>query len=221
MQQVSFLLKISFVIITLSTVYQFYNAANKSKNVLFVIGSWMFIQMLIGSTDFYTNGFTKPPRFVLMVLPPLFFTLFLFFSNKGKIFIDNLDFKKLTILHTIRIPVEIALYFLFISKAIPQIMTFEGRNFDIFAGLTAPIAYWFSINYIQNKRILIFWNIIALVLLANIVVLAILSAQTPFQQFGFEQPNIAITHFPFNWLPSVVVSLVLFSHLAALRQLLK
>ncbi len=147
--------------------------------------------------------------------------LFLFFSNKGKKFIDNLDLRKLTLLHTIRIPVEIVLYFLFISKTIPQIMTFEGRNFDIFAGVSAPIIYWLSINYVQNKRILIVWNIAALLLLTNIVGLAILSAQTPFQQFGFEQPNIAITHFPFNWLPSVVVPLVLFSHLATLRQLWK
>ena len=221
MQEFSFSLKILFIIITLSTIYQFYDTTNKNKNVLFVLGVWMILQMLIGSTDFYTDGFTKPPRFILMVLPPLFLILLLFFSDKGKRFIDELDMRKLTLLHTIRIPVEIVLYFLFVSKTIPQIMTFEGQNFDIFAGVSAPIAYWFSINYVQNKRILIIWNIAALLLLTNIVGLAILSAQTPFQQFGFEQPNIAITHFPFNCLPSVIVPLVLFSHLATLRQLWK
>ena len=139
MQEFSFSLKISFIIITLSAVYQFYNAANKNKNVLFVLGVWMILQMLIGSTDFYTDGFTKPPRFILMVLPPLFLILLLFFSDKGKRFIDELDMRKLTLLHTIRIPVEIVLYFLFVSKTIPQIMTFEGQNFDIFAGQQFPL----------------------------------------------------------------------------------
>ena len=139
MQEFSFSLKILFIIITLSTIYQFYDTTNKNKNVLFVLGVWMILQMLIGSTDFYTDGFTKPPRFILMVLPPLFLILLLFFSDKGKRFIDELDMRKLTLLHTIRIPVEIVLYFLFVSKTIPQIMTFEGQNFDIFAGQQFPL----------------------------------------------------------------------------------
>jgi hypothetical protein len=41
----------------------------------------------------------------------------------------------------------------------------------------------------------------------------------PFQQFAFDQPNIAVLYFPFIWLPSCVVPLVLLSHLAAIRQL--
>jgi hypothetical protein len=50
----------------------------------------------------------------------------------------GLDKKILTLLHIIRIPVELGLYWLFIYKAIPQLMTFEGRNFDILVGLTVP-----------------------------------------------------------------------------------
>jgi len=76
---------------------------------------------------------------------------------------------------------------------------------------------------IKNKfsnHIIIIWNILGLGLLLNIVMLAILSAKTPFQQFAFEQPNIAVAYFPFNWLPSVVVPLVLFSHLVTLKQLI-
>jgi len=46
-----------------------------------------------------------------------------------------------------------------------------------------------------------------------------LSARTPFQQLAFDQPNIGVTLFPFVWLPSVVVPLVLVSHIAAIRQL--
>jgi hypothetical protein len=38
--------------------------------------------------------------------------------------------------------------------------------------------------------------------------------------FAFDQPNIAVLYFPFNWLPSCIVPLVLLSHLAAIRQLL-
>jgi hypothetical protein len=54
----------------------------------------------------------------------------------------------------------------------------------------------------------------------NIVLNAVLSVPTAFQQFAFDQPNIAILYFPFNLLPAVVVPLVLLSHLVVIRQLL-
>lgn len=220
MKQVSILLQIFFFIITILTVVQFYRATKKSKIFLAIAFIWMTIQLLIGVTGFYTNGFTTPPRFVLLVLPPLIFIIAMFFSATGKKFISSLNTRQLTLLHTIRVPVEIVLYFLFVARTIPQIMTFEGCNFDILAGLTAPVIYYFG--FIKNKipnTFLIIWNLICLVLLFNIVIIAILSVATPFQQFGLNQPNIAIAYFPFNWLASVVVPIILFSHAATLRQL--
>lgn len=181
----------------------------------------MIIQQFIGLTDFYLDETGFPPRFALLVFPPLLFIIILFVTKKGKVFIDSLNVKQLTLLHVIRIPVEIALYYLFIAKTIPQEMTFEGRNFDIMAGITAPfIFYW---GYVKNnipKTILIIWNIVCLALLLNIVVVAILSVATPFQQFGFTQLNIAIAYFPFNWLACIVVPLVLLAHLVSLRKLI-
>lgn len=101
-------------------------------------------------------------------------------------------------------------------------MTFEGSNFDMLSGLSAPVIYYFG--YIKknlNKRIILIWNVICLGLLINIVITAILSSPFPFQQFAFDQPNIAVLYFPFIWLPCCIVPLVLLSHLAAIRQLLK
>lgn len=181
----------------------------------------MGLQMGLGSTDFYQDASGTPPRFALLIIPPLAGTCILFFSRKGKQFINDLDTSQLTILHTIRLPIEIVLYFLFVDKAIPEIMTFEGRNWDILAGITAPFIFYF--RYIKNSlstKVVILWNVVSIGLLLNIIVLAILSAKTPFQRFGFEQPNIAVAYFPFNWLPSVVVPLVLFSHLASIKKLL-
>ena len=171
-------------------------------------------------TGFFTVTDTIPPRFVLLVGPPLLFILFLFLTRQGKQFIDSLDLKTLTLLHLIRIPVELVLFWLFLHQAIPQLMTFEGRNFDIISGLTAPLVYYFGfVKKILSPRIILLWNFVCLGLLFNIVINAILSAPTPFQQFAFDQPNIAVLYFPFVWLPGIIVPLVLFSHLAAIRQL--
>jgi hypothetical protein len=221
MEKVSTILDVFFILTTILGVWQFYRASNKSKKFLLIVFIWMTIQFLLGRTNFYDNETTIPPRFILLIFPGFVLIILFFLSVGGRKFIDSLSLKQLTLLHTIRIPVEIALYYLFIVEAIPQIMTFEGRNFDIVAGLTAPFIFYFG--FIKNKisdRLLIVWNVISLGLLVNIIVIALLSAKNPLQQFAFDQPNIAIGHFPFNWLPSVIVPLVLFSHLTSLRQLI-
>jgi hypothetical protein len=55
----------------------------------------------------------------------------------------------------------------------------------------------------------------------NIVTIAILSAPLPFQQMGFDQPNVGVFLFPFIWLPALIVPLVLFSHLVCIYQLVR
>jgi hypothetical protein len=153
-------------------------------------------------------------------LPPVIFIAILFLTSAGRRYIDGLNPAVLTILHVVRIPVELVLFWLFLNKTVPRLMTFEGRNFDILSGLTAPVIYYFGFAYRRiGRKIILFWNFICLGLLINIVVNAVLSAPFPFQKFGFSQPNIAILYFPYVWLPCVIVPLVLLSHLVVIRQL--
>ena len=167
------------------------------------------------------NESTIPPRFVLMVLPPILFILILLSSNFGKTYLNNLSLKNLTLIHAIRIPIEIVLWALYEEKLVPQLMTFEGANFDILSGISAPfVFYYLHKNENYNKFFLIVWNVFCLILLLIIVTIAVLSAPSPFQQLAFEQPNIGVLHHPFNWLPSFLVPVVLFCHLASLRLLI-
>lgn len=220
MDQTSVFLKIFFIIITFATVGLFYKASRNSKVGLFSILLLMLVQALIGLTGFFQDFSAVPPRFPVLIGPGLLITLILFLTKKGKAFIDSLDIRYLTILHTIRVPVEIGLYFLFVSKMIPELMTFEGYNFDILSGLSAPLIYYLVfVSGKGNKTLLLIWNFICLGLLINIVTIAILSAPLPFQKLAFDQPNIGVVYFPYLWLPGIIVPLALFSQLAAIRQL--
>ena len=127
----------------------------------------------------------------------------------------------MVLISIVRIPVEIVLYLLYQNKQIPVLMTFAGRNYDILAGLTAPVIYLvcFKDGRLTNKRAFLIWNIFALALLLNIVINAVLSAPFPFQKFGFDQPNKAIFYFPLCWLPGFIVVTVLFSHLVSIRRI--
>jgi hypothetical protein len=212
---------IVFILTTLLTVFLFYKASSKSKISLGILILWLLVQAIISYGGFYTVTNTTPPRFVILALPAVLLILFLLITAKGRAYINNLDAKTLTLLHVVRIPVELCLYWLFLHKSIPQLMTFEGRNFDILAGLTAPIIFY--VGYVKNKfgkTVLLLWNFICLGLLLNIVINAVLSAPSDFQQFAFEQPNTAILYFPFVWLPCCVVPLVLLAHLVCIRKIL-
>ncbi|MFN8711885.1 MAG: hypothetical protein ACK5Z2_03450 [Bacteroidota bacterium] len=216
------LLQIFFTAITLLTVYLFYRASGKRKLVVLIVLLWMLAQAGLGLSGFYSDTSAFLPRVFFQVIPAFATIVFLFVNRKTRAWIDNADAGMLTLLHSIRIGVELVIYGLFTVKLMPEILTFEGRNFDIIAGLTAPVVYYFGyVRKVIGRTGLLIWNFGCLVLLFNIVIHAALSVPTPFQQFGFEQPNVAILQFPFNWLPSVVVPLVLFSQLIVIRRLFR
>lgn len=220
MENLPFYISLVFGVTVLITLVVFYKAANYSKPVLITLSCWILLQTALSLIGFYTTAST-PPRLPLLILPPLIGILILFNTKKGKYWIDSLNIKTLTLLHTIRIAVELVLFWLCIHKAVPALITFEGRNFDILSGISAPFIYYFGfVKKALSMRVIITWNFVCLGLLLNVVTYALLSAPTLFQQFAFDQPNIAIGYFPFVLLPAFLVPLVLFSHLASIRQLL-
>lgn len=207
---------ISTVILTLLFLYK---ASHKNRTVLLISLIWLMVQGIIAYSGFYTRTNQFPPRFFLAVFPAFLLIVVLFISRQGRIFIDRFDARTLIILHIVRIPVELVLFSLYINKALPMRMTFCGWNFDILSGLTAPIIYYFGyVNKKIGRGIILWWNIICLGLLLNIVVNAVLSAPFSFQLFAFDQPNIAVLYFPFVWLPSFIVPVVLLSHLVMIRR---
>jgi heme/copper-type cytochrome/quinol oxidase subunit 4 len=222
MEHLPIYISIVFVLTTFLTAALLYKATSYSKPVIVATILWLALQAVVSLTGFYTVTTGSPPRFGLLLILPVIFIIILFLTRKGKSAIDGFNAKILTLVHIVRIPVELTLYWLFLHKAVPGIITFEGRNFDILCGLTAPFIYYFG--YIKNvlgKSVLIAWNIGCLLLLANVVITAVLSAPFPFQKFGFDQPDIALFYFPFTWLPCFIVPVVLFAHLATLRRLIK
>lgn len=211
-----------FILTTFVTIFIFFRAVNYSKPAIGIIIAWMLMQGVISYSGFYLITDTIPPRFLMLVGPPLLFIVVLFATRRGRNFIDGLDLKMLTWLHVVRIPVELVLLWLFQNGQVPELMTFEGRNFDILSGITAPLVVYFGfIKNTLSRKVILAWNIICLLLLFNIVGTAILSAPTSFQKFAFDQPNVGVFYFPFVWLPGVIVPLVLFAHLSAIRKWVK
>ena len=228
-ENLSWHISVTFIVTTFVTVGFFLFAIRQTvfettsaKIFSFLLAFWLLFQAVMSVGGFYLKTDDLPPRLLLFGVLPAFLTIILYFVFARQNFIEKLPLKILTLLHVIRVPVEIVLFWLFEQKLVPQLMTFEGRNFDILSGLTAPLIYWLAFRGGKtNRPLLIIWNLFALGLLINIVTNAILSFPFPFQQFAFDQPNRAILYFPYIWLPTVIVPIVLFSHLISLWQLSK
>jgi hypothetical protein len=102
----------------------------------------------------------------------------------------------------------------------PVQMSYSGRNFDIVSGITALLlATWLSTGR-KSPRLVFAWNTLGVLLLANIVGVALLSAPTPLRVFMNEPANIWITRAPWIWLTAVMVFTAALGHVLVYRRLL-
>ncbi|MCG3182917.1 MAG: hypothetical protein ICCCNLDF_00999 [Planctomycetes bacterium] len=119
-----------------------------------------------------------------------------------------------------RVPVELILFALAVNGLGPTLLSFEGRNFDIVTGLTAPLAAWLMLRK-PGKALVIGWNLLGLALLLNVLIHAVLSMPGPMQQI-FTQPGPeVVATVPYIWLPAFLVPLAFAGHLLSLRQALR
>lgn len=178
------------------------------------------VQGILGGVGFYRTA-TPTPRPMLLLFPPLAVILVALIVPRSRAWLKELPLRPLVWVHVVRVPVELVLWGLLQQGAIPRGMTFEGTNFDVLTGLTAPLAAVFGFRNGQPRRwVLIPWHLMGVGLLANVVTTAVLSMPTPLQQLNFDQPCVGVFYFPFTWLPAFVVPAVLLAHLASLVRLL-
>lgn len=193
-----------------------YFATSRNKRVLLLYLSWAVIIGMLSYNHFFQNTDSMPPRMLFALLPALGITVVVYRIVK----IHAIDIKWLIGVNVLRFPIELILFQFYEEGMIPQRMTFEGLNWDILSGISAVILLIMHFKNILRNRGIVIWNLLALLLLIVIILLAILSAPSPFQQFDFKQPNVAVLHYPFTWLPAVVVPIVLLSHLLIFKKLI-
>lgn len=103
-------------------------ARQKAAPILFGFLVWLSIQAVLTFNGLYKSApAVGPPRIVLFGILPVMLTIVTMFSTSaGRRFADNLLLVNLTWLNTLRVVVELVLYWLFLHKAVPGLMTFEA-----------------------------------------------------------------------------------------------
>jgi len=136
----------------------------------------------------------------------------------GARFAETLPLWALVGLQAFRLPLEFVLWKAAQDGTNPIQMSFEGRNFDVVTGATALVLAIVLYRKKISDSWVLAWNVLGVALLLNIVVVALTSLPW-IHAFGPDRVNEWVLHFPFVWLPAVLVQTALFGHVVVFRRL--
>lgn len=217
---------ILLVIILVILGWGFYKAGKKlnNKKTLYwyatAISIWMLYVIEVSSSGFLAD-FSLPPKVVVFVILPAFVFTAIFFSLKRfNATIAAFPIALTVYYQTFRVIVELLILGLYKEGIGPELVTFEGRNFDILAGLTAPIVGYlaYSKKVISHKAV-IAWNIVGLLLLANIVFIFQSLLIKP-EMWGFSEIPVSLdfTRPPYILIAAVFMPSAVFMHVFSIRK---
>ncbi|HYF01841.1 MAG TPA: hypothetical protein VEC36_00580 [Patescibacteria group bacterium] len=187
---------------------------------IFALISWSALVSILATLGIFSDFTSRPPTMMLFLPIPLITLVIINRTHTFKEILQQVPPHWIIAIQSFRLPVEIFLWALFMENLIPVQMSFEGRNFDVFVGISAPIfAYLYSRRNLSHTAAIV-WNFFGLALLLNIIVISILSTPIPLRVFMNEPANTIVAQFPFVLLPMVLVPLAYFMHIFSLRQLL-
>jgi hypothetical protein len=181
--------------------------------------AWLILLGILSTRGFFSNFSALPPRLSFALLIPLPVVLLFIRSRAGKRLLQQIQPQWLIYLQSFRILVEIAIWLLVRNGSLPEQLSFEGRNFDLFTGLFAfPVGYYCFVKKSWPPVAAVLYNIGGLILLVNVVAISTLSMPTPLRMFHNQPDSSLLTKFPFIYLPGMLVPFAYTLHILSLRQ---
>jgi hypothetical protein len=192
-------------------------AARRGATVVaLALVGWLGLTGALAAAGFFADFGGRPPRVVLAVAPALLAVAAVATWGGG---LARVPATWLVAPQAFRIVMELILWRLAVAHAVPEIMTFHGRNFDVLTGLSAPLVAWAMARGRIGRRGVALWNVMGLALVTSVFLHGLFSAPTPFRRLVTEPPNAIIGGFPFVWLAAFVVPVAYLLHAFSLRQI--
>ncbi len=217
---------IAIVIAVLGFIFYAVNVSNPGKKnitpslTITLLLGWIFF-VSVQTFNGYFTSLSGTPRLPLFSSISFIIIIILFVWPRSRLVLMNMPITTLHYIHIVRVPIEMVLWWLAVSQAIPMDMTFEGSNLDIISGISAPFAAVFMVGARSKSRIgAVVWNLIALALLFSISKMGISYMPYFFTPSGGNVANLGVFYFPYVLLPTFVVPTIFFCHLVSILQLL-
>jgi hypothetical protein len=195
-------------------------AARVTRKTLGIQLGWLGVTGAAAAAGMYTNFNEVPPKLPLTLLASIVFLVAFSRSNRYSLVLKFAPLAWPVGVQSMRVFIELGLWQLHRDQLLPKHLTFDGYNFDILVGLSAPIVALGLAQGWVSKRAAIVWNIAGMGFLFAIVFMAITSAPGPQHLNWPGVPNGILALFPTVWLPTFFVPVALLGHLTSLGQLI-
>ena len=197
----------------------------KSNTLKVTIGLflWILYVTIIAKTGFLQE-YSLPPRFpIFLIFPAFIFTGFFLYKYRNSQIIKDIPTSWLVYYQSFRIIIE-SLFVATVTVGFlhPEV-TFEGYNYDILFGFSAPIIGFLAFNrkVISNNGLLI-WNYLGLVVIAFIIFLFTTTTYFP-EIWGSTETlaNKEMVMAPYVYVAAFLMPSAVFMHVVSIIQLRK
>jgi len=222
-------LTLSLILLTLTTFVGFLFAIAFSKNpavsryatwVAVPVLLWIIFQSTLSLNRWYMDRATAHLLFPYLLTTS--FILAILFIPQLRAWALGLRLEVLIALQLIHLPLEGILHWAAYHRQTPLALTFYGGSPELLIGAATPIMLYLSRNINRrNKRWLLIWSAAGSASLTVLWIRSLFSAPSAIQNWGFEIPNYLMVHFPGSWIPTVIIPILLFAHLAVAAQLIE
>ncbi len=182
---------------------------------------WLGATGLAAASGALLDVDARPPPLMLVLVASVGLGAFVGFSRLGARLARGVPLVALVGLHAFRLPLELVMHEAAAEGVMPVQMSFSGYNFDIVSGAGAVVVALLLATGRAPLWIVGLWNAMGAALLLTIMTIGV--ASTPlFHAFGADPAhvNTFVAHFPFVWLPAVLVATALAGHVVIARRLL-
>ncbi len=163
-----------------------------------------------------------PPPMLIMIVSITVIAFAIGLSPFGRNAASEISLFMLIGLQSFRFPLELVMHYAGSTGIMPTQLSYSGYNFDIITGIIALVLLALHKSSVRIPLpVLWAWNIWGLLCLAAIYIIAI-TASPVVRAFGDEPQNLNtwVLYFPYVWLPVVLVTIALSSHIIITRKLL-
>jgi hypothetical protein len=182
---------------------------------------WMGLTGLAAASGVLLRTDARPPPLMLVLVGSVALGAFVGFSKLGRLLAHGVPLVALVGVQAFRLPLELVMHEAAAEGIMPVQMTFSGDNFDIVTGAGAIVVAALLATGRAPLWIVGVWNAMGAALVLTIMTIGV--ASTPlFHAFGTDPAhvNTFVAHFPFVWLPAVLVATAIAGHVVIARRLL-
>ena len=209
---------VAFVAMCLVGVVVRWLPRRQATGVAVVLVAWLLYVGTLGWSGVLART-SRPPGIVFLVVPIVLALFAIVRSAWAARIAERIPLWELLAFQTFRVGVELFLYRLWLEARLrpdADVRRRERRHPD---RASAPVVAWAATRGRIGLRVALAWNVLGLLVLANVIVRSALTAPGPLHLLAADHVNRAIGTFPYTYIAGFLAPLAIALHVLALRSI--